>query len=106
MIHYAFPPDPVETHCVVEAESLQLSAATINQVLNSKDPHLIKRICPAACQPFDSAACADWAIAGIKISGPWDIITQMNCRLRRPYQIEGQFVLRCTGPLGHLSQVR
>ena len=31
MIHYAFPPDPVETHCVVEAEGLQLSAATINQ---------------------------------------------------------------------------
>ena len=44
MIHYAFPPDPVETHYVVEAEALQLSAATINQVLNSIVKHAVPSV--------------------------------------------------------------
>jgi hypothetical protein len=44
VIHYAFPPDPVETHSVVEAEALQLSAATINQVLNSIVEHAVPSV--------------------------------------------------------------
>jgi hypothetical protein len=39
VIHYAFPPDPVETHSVVETEALPLSEATMNQVLNSIANH-------------------------------------------------------------------
>jgi hypothetical protein len=35
MIHYAFPPDPTETHPVIVTQALPLSAGTINQVLNS-----------------------------------------------------------------------
>ena len=35
MIHYAFPPDPFETHSVIETQILPVYAETINQVLNS-----------------------------------------------------------------------
>ncbi len=35
MIHYAFPPDPMEPRSVLETRVLPLSAETINQVLNS-----------------------------------------------------------------------
>lgn len=41
MIHYSFPPEPIETHSVVEAKSMQLSAATINDVLNSIAEHAV-----------------------------------------------------------------
>ena len=44
VIHYAFPPDSVETHSVAEAEVLQLSAATINQVLNSIVEHALPSV--------------------------------------------------------------
>ena len=33
-----------------------------------KDPHLIKRITPAALNHSGSTACADWAIVGINTS--------------------------------------
>ena len=39
MIHYAFPPDPRETHSVVQTEVLALSEKTINQVLDSIADH-------------------------------------------------------------------
>ena len=39
IIHYAFPPVPMETHSVVEARALSLSAETINQVLDSIAEH-------------------------------------------------------------------
>ena len=35
VIHYSFPPDPTETHSVIETQILPLSTETINQVLNS-----------------------------------------------------------------------
>jgi hypothetical protein len=35
LIHYAFPPDPIGRHTVVEDQALPLSTETINQVLNS-----------------------------------------------------------------------
>ena len=39
MIHYAFPPDSMETHSVIEAEALPFSEKTINQVLDSIATH-------------------------------------------------------------------
>jgi hypothetical protein len=44
VIHYAFPPDPMETHSVVEAQALPLSAETINQVLDSIAEHAVPSI--------------------------------------------------------------
>ena len=41
VIHYAFPPDPFETHSVIETQILPLSAETINQVLNSIAEHAV-----------------------------------------------------------------
>ena len=41
VIHYAFPPDPRETHSVVEAATLALSEETINQVLDSIADHAV-----------------------------------------------------------------
>ena len=38
-IHYAFPPDPKETHSVIETEALPLSEDTINKVLDSIATH-------------------------------------------------------------------
>ncbi|MHB1033390.1 MAG: hypothetical protein ACYC35_03265 [Pirellulales bacterium] len=38
-IHYAFPPDPKETHSVVETEALPLSEETVNKVLDSIAAH-------------------------------------------------------------------
>jgi hypothetical protein len=38
-IHYAFPPDPKETHSVVETKTLALSAGTVNEVLESIAAH-------------------------------------------------------------------
>jgi hypothetical protein len=38
-IHYAFPPDPKETHSVVETKTLPLSAGTVNEVLESIAAH-------------------------------------------------------------------
>ena len=40
-IHHIFPPDPMETHSVVEAQALPLSVETINQVLNSIAEHAV-----------------------------------------------------------------
>jgi hypothetical protein len=39
MIHYAFPPDPMETHSVVETTALPFSEVTLNQVLDSIAEH-------------------------------------------------------------------
>ncbi len=39
VIHYTFPPDPLETHSVVEPLILPLSSEKINQVLNSIAEH-------------------------------------------------------------------
>jgi hypothetical protein len=44
VIHYIFPPDPMETHSVVEAQVLPLSAETINQVLDSIAEHAVPSI--------------------------------------------------------------
>jgi len=41
VIHCAFPPDPFETHSVIETQILPLSAETINQVLNSIAEHAV-----------------------------------------------------------------
>jgi hypothetical protein len=41
VIYYAFPPDPKETHSVVETEVLPLSAETINRVLDSIAEHAV-----------------------------------------------------------------
>ena len=38
-IHYAFPPDPTETHSVVETKALPLSERTVNEVLDSIAAH-------------------------------------------------------------------
>jgi hypothetical protein len=35
IIHYAFPPNPMDPHSEVETQALPLSGETINQVLNS-----------------------------------------------------------------------
>lgn len=43
-IHYAFPPDPMETHSVIEAEVLPLSIDTINRVLNSIAEHAVPSV--------------------------------------------------------------
>jgi hypothetical protein len=39
VLHYAFPPDPMEPRSVIETQALSLSAETINQVLNSIAEH-------------------------------------------------------------------
>jgi hypothetical protein len=39
VIHYACPPDPRESHSVVQTEALALSEKTINQVLDSIADH-------------------------------------------------------------------
>jgi hypothetical protein len=39
VIHYAFPPDPMMPHSVIEAEALALSENTINQILDSIAAH-------------------------------------------------------------------
>jgi hypothetical protein len=39
MIHYASPPNPRETHSVIETEVLALSEKTINQILDSIADH-------------------------------------------------------------------
>ena len=44
VIHYAFPPDSMETHAAVEAKVLPLSAETINQVLDSIAAHAVPSI--------------------------------------------------------------
>ena len=44
MIHYAFPPDPMETHSVFEAQPLPLSAETINQILDSIAEHAVPSV--------------------------------------------------------------
>ena len=38
-IHYAFPPDPKETHSVIEMEPLPLSEESVNKVLDSIADH-------------------------------------------------------------------
>jgi len=43
-VEYAFPPDPMEKHPVVEAQALPLSAETINQVVNSIAEHAVPSI--------------------------------------------------------------
>jgi hypothetical protein len=35
MFHYAFPPDPLETHSVIETKAFALSEKSINQILDS-----------------------------------------------------------------------
>ncbi len=44
VIHYAFPPDSMETHSVVEAQALPLSAETINQDPDSIAEHAVLSI--------------------------------------------------------------
>ena len=44
VIHYAFPPDPPETHSVVATQALPLSPETINQVLDSIAEHAVPSI--------------------------------------------------------------
>ena len=44
VIHYAFPPDPMETPSVAETQALPLSAETINHVLNSIAEHAVPSI--------------------------------------------------------------
>jgi hypothetical protein len=44
VIHYSFPPDPTETHSVVEAQSRPLSDETINQILDSIAEHAVPSI--------------------------------------------------------------
>ena len=44
VIHYIFPPDPMETHSEVEAQALPVSAETINQILNSIAEHAVPSI--------------------------------------------------------------
>jgi hypothetical protein len=39
MIHYAFHPDPKETHSVIETEALHLDDQTVNEVLDSIFDH-------------------------------------------------------------------
>jgi len=39
MIHYPFPPNPMETHSVIETKALPFSEVTINQVLDSIAEH-------------------------------------------------------------------
>jgi hypothetical protein len=39
VIHYVFPPNPMETHSVVQATALALSEETINQILDSIADH-------------------------------------------------------------------
>jgi hypothetical protein len=38
-IHYAFPPDPAETHSVIETEAMPLCQESLNQVLDSIAAH-------------------------------------------------------------------
>ncbi len=38
-IHYAFPPDPMETPSVVETKALPLTEETVNQILDSIAAH-------------------------------------------------------------------
>lgn len=38
-IHYAFPPDPKETHSIIETKTLPLNEQTINDVLDSIAAH-------------------------------------------------------------------
>jgi hypothetical protein len=44
VIHYAYPPDQMKTQSLVDSEALHLSAATINQVLNSIAEHAVPSI--------------------------------------------------------------
>jgi len=44
LIHYAFPPDPMERDSVVEAQALPLCAETINQVVDSIAEHAVPSI--------------------------------------------------------------
>jgi hypothetical protein len=44
VIHYEFPPDSSQTHPVLEAQTLPLSAETINQVLNSIAEHAVPSV--------------------------------------------------------------
>jgi hypothetical protein len=44
VIHYAFPPESMETHSAVEAKALPLSAEMINQVLDSIADHAVPSI--------------------------------------------------------------
>ena len=43
-IHYAFPPDPWETHSTVELKIMPLSAEVINQVLDSIAAHAVPSV--------------------------------------------------------------
>jgi hypothetical protein len=44
VLHYAFPPGPMETHSENETRALPLSAKTINQVLNSIAEHAVPSV--------------------------------------------------------------
>jgi hypothetical protein len=44
VIHYAFPPDPAETHSVVEFQELPLNREMMNQVLNSIFDHAVPSV--------------------------------------------------------------
>ena len=38
-IHYAFPPEPSESHSVIETKSMPLNEQTVNEVLDSIAAH-------------------------------------------------------------------
>ncbi len=44
VIHYAYPPDPMETHSVVDVQALPLSAETIIEVVNSIAEHAVPSV--------------------------------------------------------------
>ena len=44
VIHYAFPIELIETHSVVETQTLPLSVETINHVLDSIAEHAVPSI--------------------------------------------------------------
>ena len=44
VIHYAFPPDPIEPGLMPETQTLPLSPATINQVLDSIAEHAVPSV--------------------------------------------------------------
>jgi hypothetical protein len=44
VLHYAFPTDPMEPRSAIETQALPLSAATINQVLNSIAEHAVPSV--------------------------------------------------------------
>jgi hypothetical protein len=58
-IHYAFPPDPKETHSVIETKALPLSEQTVNDVLDSIAAHAEPSFWPARAYQRNHACSLD-----------------------------------------------